>query len=101
MPITTFDNRAKILKAVLLLSHWSEDKHNWKYFAEYNDLGLPLAFAYANGIVPQTDELTEIVDETWEELLKWVGVEDDAYEEFEDLLENQEQWARKGWPYFF
>lgn len=56
-------------------------------FIEYNDLGLPLAYAIAEGIVERTDTSATFINEAFEILLAALSVEDTGYETLEELLD--------------
>ena len=56
-------------------------------FVEYNDLGLPLAYAISEGIVEKTDIASNFINEAFEILLSALGVEDTGFESLEDLLD--------------
>jgi hypothetical protein len=56
-------------------------------FIEYNDLGLPLAYAIAEGIVERTDMSATFINEAFEILLAALSVEDTGYETLEELLD--------------
>lgn len=55
-------------------------------FIEYNDLGLPLAFIIANGIVEPTEQAERFIQETFALLLGSLEVEDSGFESLDDLL---------------
>ena len=56
-------------------------------FIEYNDLGLPLAYAFANQIITKTDKLTKFIDESFDLLLLGLEVEEDTgFESLDELL---------------
>ena len=80
---TTFDNRCQILG-----DFWVEFKGTDRFqdFIDYNDLGLPLAFALATGLVKSTSLVEPYVNETFELLLAAVGLEDKGYTDIEDIL---------------
>jgi hypothetical protein len=80
---TTFENKASIL-ADLWLSYRDDD--NFQDFFEYNDLGLPLAYAIANGIIETTDKATGFIDEAFDLLLTAMGQEDTGYDNLDNLL---------------
>ncbi len=86
MPRTTFDNRALIL-GQLWINYKTEDE--WSDFFVYNDLGLPLAFAFAEGIVNHTPTLEQYINETWDLFLEGLGTEDTGFDSIEDLFENE------------
>jgi len=81
---TTFENKAEIL-ADLWLNYKSDEA--FEDFIEYNDLGLPLAYAFANQIVAKTDKLEKFIDETFDLLLSALEVEEDTgFESLDELL---------------
>jgi hypothetical protein len=82
MPTTTFDNKALILGQVWI-EHKSDDE--MADFFEYNDLGIPLAFAYAEGIINYTDTLARYVTETFDLLLEALNIEDAGFDDLQDL----------------
>ena len=55
-------------------------------FLEYNDLGLPIAYAIANDIVKPLDLAKSFVDETFDLLLVALGLEDDNWENLDQML---------------
>jgi len=76
-------------KAEILAELWMDyrDDEGFKDFIEYNDLGLPLAYAVANGIVDSNEMVERFVDETFRVLLAATGIEDTGYDNLQDLLE--------------
>ena len=54
-------------------------------FFEYNDIGIPLAFAYAEGIVNYTLTLDRYVTETFDLLLEALNIEDAGFDNLQDL----------------
>ncbi len=84
---TTFHAKCEIL-ADLWLNHREDDE--FTDFCEYNDLGLPLAYLLANGIVETTEAATKFVNETFELLLDGLGMEDIGYESLTDLIGEDE-----------
>jgi len=83
MLTTTFDNRALIL-GQLWVNYKTEDE--WADFFEYNDLGLPLAFGFTEGIINHTPTLEQYINETWDLFLEGLGIEDEGFEDIRDLL---------------
>ena len=63
MPKTTFENKALIL-GQLWINYKGEDE--FADFFEYNDLGLPLSFAFAEGIVNHTPTLEQYINESFD-----------------------------------
>jgi hypothetical protein len=82
---TTFSNKTLIL-ADLWLNY--RDDEEFKDFTEYNDLGLPLAYAIANKIVEPTPVAEKFVNETFDLLLAGLGIEDTGFELLDDLLDS-------------
>lgn len=80
---TTFENKTVILSD-LWLNYRSDEE--FTDFVEYNDLGLPLAYAHINNIVKLNDVGIKMVEETFDLFLAGLEVED-AEEGFESLDE--------------
>lgn len=87
MLTTTFDNKALILGQL-----WIQFKGDDEFsdFFEYNDLGLPLAFAFAEGIVNHTPTLEQYINETWDLFLEGLDTEDTGFESLDDLLGDED-----------
>jgi hypothetical protein len=83
MSETTSENKALILSE-LWLGYKTDD--NFEDFFSYNDLGLPLAYAVANGIVKGTEMSNRFIDETFTLLLASLEVEDQGFEELDDIF---------------
>lgn len=83
MPTTTFENKTLIL-GQLWINYKAEDE--WIDFFVYNDLGLPLAFAFAEGIINHTPTLEKYINETWDLFIEGLHVDDTGYETIEELL---------------
>jgi len=83
MTTTTFEN-----KCIILSDLWLNYRNDTEFvdFIEYNDMGLPLAYALSEGIVNGTELSTKFIDETFDLLLAGVGVDDIGFEDLEDLL---------------
>jgi hypothetical protein len=58
----------------------------FKDFLDYNDLGLPLAYAIDAEIVEPKELALNFVDETFEVLLAGLGLEDEGYESLDQIL---------------
>jgi hypothetical protein len=81
---TTIENKAEILSDLWL--NYKDDEA-FLDFIEYNDLGLPLSYAFANGIVTKTDQLEKFINETFDLLLSGLEVEEDTgFESLDELL---------------
>ena len=83
MPTTSFDSKALILGQLWLNFKCDDDLAD---FFEYNDLGLPLAFAYAEGIINSTPTLEKYINESFDLLLAGFEVEDTGFEDITDLM---------------
>jgi hypothetical protein len=59
-------------------------------FREYNDLGLPIAYAIANDIVKPTEMAQRFIEETFDLLLASLEVDDSGYETLDELLGTKE-----------
>ena len=82
---TPFDERCSILSSL-----WKTQKDNKELqdFVEYNDLGLPLAYFVAEGLVTIHDEARIYIDETFDLLLEECGHEEDTgFKELNEILE--------------
>ena len=81
--MTTQENKAIIL-ADLWLNY--RDDSEFTDFVEYNDLGLPLSYMIANGIVERNEIADQFVSETFDLLLAGLAVEDEDFESLDDIL---------------
>jgi hypothetical protein len=87
MPTTTFESKALILGQLWL--NYKDDEELADFFV-YNDLGLPLAFAYAEGIINSTPTLEKYINESFDLLILGLDLEDTGFEDITDLLEDDE-----------
>ena len=80
---TPFSNRCSILAEL-----WLEYKNDSDFsdFIEYNDLGLPLAYAISSDIVKVTDIAESFVNETWDLFLEVLGLQDEGFESMADIM---------------
>ena len=83
MPTTTFENKSMILGQLWIQFKGDDEMAD---FFEYNDLGLPLAFAFAEGIVNHTTTLEQYINETWDLFIEGLDVEDTGFESIDDLM---------------
>ena len=81
---TKFKNKCQIL-AEIWLDY--QDDAEFSDFIEYNDLGLPLAYAISTGIVEKSDGAKNFINETFELLLAGLEIEDTGFEDLESVLE--------------
>ena len=82
--MTSFENKAHIL-GQLWINFKTEDE--WADFFEYNDMGLPLAFAFTEGIVNHTNTLEQYINETWFLFLEGLETEDTGFGDLSELLQ--------------
>ena len=81
---TTIENKVIILADLWLNYRYDEE---FSDFIEYNDLGLPLAYAISEGIVKITDTAQSFIDETFGLLLAGLGVDEDTgFDTLDDVL---------------
>ena len=81
---TPFSNRCQIL-ADLWMNF--RDDEEFLDFVEYNDLGLPLAYAMSSNIVTKLSVAGEdLINETWDLFLAGLEVEDTGFEHIDDVL---------------
>jgi hypothetical protein len=89
-----FSNRCELL-ADFWLSYRREEE--FLEFVDYNDIGLPLAYAFANDIAIQTEIGERYINETYELLAEAVGVSDkEEFDSFESMLAqstNRDAWV--------
>ena len=80
---TLFSDKCQIL-AELWLNY--RDEPEFEDFLEYNDLGLPIAYALANSIVKSTEMAERFVEETFDLLLAALEIEDDGWDSLDQML---------------
>jgi hypothetical protein len=83
MSTTTYENKCAILADV-----WLNYRNDTQFedFIEYNDMGLPLAYAVAEGIVKSTELAEVFVQETFSLLIAGLAIEDTGFESLDDIL---------------
>lgn len=59
---------------------------DFKDFIEYNDLGLPIAYAIYAGIVEAKEPAHDFVDETFTLFLTAIDVEDTGFDNLDEIL---------------
>lgn len=81
---TPIDTKAEILADLWM--NYRKDEEFTDFF-EYNDLGLPLAYAMSVGIIKNNDTVSSMVEETFLLLLAGLEIEEDeGYESLDELL---------------
>jgi hypothetical protein len=85
---TNFKNKCAILSEI-----WIDYRDDAEFadFIEYNDLGMPLAYAINSGIVLSTDSAMKFVEETFDLLLAGLGIEDTGFEDLSQVLEAESE----------
>jgi hypothetical protein len=74
-------------KSGMLAQLWLEFKEDKDFsaFIEYNDIGLPLAYCHANGLVSEVSNLGEqYIEETVEMFFKLLGITEEEVDALED-----------------
>ena len=76
-------------KCDILTDLWINHSQDGRFddFIEINDLGLPLAYFIANGVVEITPLASEIIDATFTDLLDLFEVEDTGFTSLKDLTQ--------------
>jgi hypothetical protein len=81
-------------KCLILADLWLEyrDDEDWDDYIKFNDLGLPLAYMIANGIVEEKDSIIghNFVNEAFNLLLVGLGLQDEGFELLDDVLQTAE-----------
>lgn len=80
---TTYSNKCLILGDLWLNFR---DDENFSDFIDYNDIGLPVAYAIASEIVTSTEIAERFVNETFDLLLNALEIEDIGYELLDDVF---------------
>jgi hypothetical protein len=83
MSSTAYTNKCDIL-AELWLNYRSDEE--FQDFIEYNDIGLPIAYAISNDIVKSTEMAQRFVEETFDLFLASLEIEDVGFESLDELL---------------
>ena len=86
-PTTPFSNKASIL-AELWMNHRGDE--NFRDFVEYNDLGLPLAYAISENVVSVSDKAKLFIEETFDVLIASLEMEDTGFDSLDELLSEAE-----------
>lgn len=80
---TPFSNRCEILAEL-----WVEYKNDTEFedFLDYNDLGLPLAYAIATDIIPPSPKAEMFINETFDLFLVSLERTDEGFESLSDIM---------------
>lgn len=77
------------IKIEILAELWmnSREDEEFEKFFSYNDLGLPLAYALREGIVPSTGKASNFINETFASLLSTLEIEDEGFDDLDEVLD--------------
>lgn len=80
---TLYSNKVSILSEL-----WMNYRNDVEFqdFIEYNDLGLPLAYAINEGIVKSTDLAEKFIEETFDLFLAGLDTSDEVFETLDEVL---------------
>jgi hypothetical protein len=83
MTTTTYEDKCSILSDL-----WLNYRNDTQFvdFVEYNDMGLPLAYAISEGIVDSTEIASGFINETFDLLLAGLGVEDTGFDSLDSVM---------------
>lgn len=81
--MTTFENKIEILSN---LYNSYRDDEDMEDFFEYNDLGLPMANLFSEGLVTINERGKIYIDETWGLFLQSLEIEDMGFETLDQVL---------------
>jgi len=86
--INELNNKIAVL-ADLYLNY--RDEEQFKEFADYNDIGLPIAHLVHTGLCNMNKEGEMYVEETYDLLVTAMGVDpEESYETIEDMIQSIE-----------
>ena len=85
--LTPFSSQCEIL-ADLWLNYRTDE--TFSDFIEYNDIGLPLAYAVTNGIAEANEIGKSLIGETFDLLLEGLGTSDTGFDNLDDLLDSND-----------
>ena len=90
-PTNHFSRKCEIL-ADLWLNH--KDDAELEDFIDYNDIGLPLAYGFAEELAKPTEIGTKYVSETYALLLESLDLPDIEWQSLEDMFA-ESQWQEE------
>jgi ATP-dependent exoDNAse (exonuclease V) alpha subunit len=81
------------VRTEILADLWLDyrDSEDFKDFIEYNDLGLPIAYAIANSIVDTSPMAEQFINESFRLLIAVLKLEDTGFNNLNDMLDAAEQ----------
>ena len=89
------DNETPVkVRAEILSDLWLNFRNeaDFQDFIEYNDLGLPLAYAISSEIVPITEKAEQFINETFLLLLASLAIEyDTGFDSLDEILDLKDE----------
>jgi hypothetical protein len=82
--VTDFSKKCEILGD--LYSNYREDPE-FRDFAEFNDLGLPLAYLSHEGLCELSTDGERYIEETWNLFVDSLGIDDVGFESLDEMLQ--------------
>lgn len=82
---TPFSNKCEIL-GDLWMDYRTDEK--FQDFVDYNDLGLPLAYAISASLVESSPMAEQYIEETFDLLITSLGLTDTGFDTLEQILES-------------
>ena len=81
-----------LTKCDILAELWIEQRQTPQFqeFFQYNDLGLPLAYAVSVQIVESTPLVENFIEDTFDMLLTVLSIEDIGFDSLSDVLAEAE-----------
>jgi hypothetical protein len=75
-------------QCVILADLWLNYRHEEQFtdFMEYNDIGLPLAYAVANKVAEVTPTGESLIEETFSLLIEGLGLDDTGFDSLDEVL---------------
>lgn len=78
-------------KCLILGELWIDYRNdeNFEDFIEYNDIGLPLAYAFSTGLAKVEPQGELYVNETWDLFVEALGIDDNdvTFDSLDEMLE--------------
>ena len=84
-PTNHFSKKCEILGDLWL--NYRQDEQ-FADFIEYNDIGLPLAYAFANEIAKPTGIAEQYIEETYSLFLEALEIEDEVFDSLDEMLDS-------------
>lgn len=84
--MTDFSKKCEILGDLWL--EYRNDE-NFEDFIEYNDIGLPIAYAVSTGLAKVEPQGELYINETWDLFIEALGVDsEEEWDSLDEMLEN-------------